>query len=121
MRKNRKNLLLQIRNKKLKREQISAQKNNVTILKWKDKRDVLLISASHADEQTMSTGRNPRPKPNMILEYNNRKKGIDLSDDATIAIACFYSHIRKTLTWYKKIAVDVLFGVGGHKFYLFVQ
>lgn len=67
-----------------------------------------MISTWNADEQTMSTGRNPRSKPNMILEYYNRKKGIDLSDE----LASYYSPIRKTLTWYKKIAVDVLFGVG---------
>ncbi|CAG4944989.1 unnamed protein product [Parnassius apollo] len=108
LRKNRKNLPLLIKNKKLKRgEQIAAQKNNVTILKWHDKRDVLMISTCHADEQTISTGRNPRPKPNMILEYNNRKKGIDLSDE----LASYYSPIRKTLTWYIKTAVNVLFGV----------
>lgn len=109
LRKNRKNLPLLVKNKKLKRgELIAAQKNNVTILKWKDKRDVLMISTCHADEQTMCTGRNQRLKPNMILEYNDRKKGIDLSDE----LASYYSPIRKTLTWYKKVAVDVLFGVG---------
>lgn len=109
LRKNRKNIPLLVKNKKLKRgEQIAAQKNHVTILKWKDKRDVLMVSTCHADEQTMSSGRNPRPKPNMILEYNDRKKGIDLSDE----LASYYSPIRKTMTWYKKVAVDVLFGVG---------
>ncbi|CAH2100932.1 unnamed protein product [Euphydryas editha] len=109
LRKNRKNIPLLVKNKKLKRgEQIAAQKNHVTILKWKDKRDVLMISTCHADEQTMSSGRNPRPKPNMILEYNDRKKGIDLSDE----LASYYSPIRKTMTWYKKVVVDVLFGVG---------
>ncbi|CAG9558383.1 unnamed protein product [Danaus chrysippus] len=100
---------LLVKNKKLNRgEHIAAQKNNVTVLKWKDKRDVLMISTCHADEQTMSNGRNQRLKPNMILEYNDRKKGIDLSDE----LASYYSPIRKTLTWYKKVAVDVLFGVG---------
>ncbi|KOB52358.1 PiggyBac transposable element-derived protein 4 [Operophtera brumata] len=77
------------------------------VLKWKDKRDVLMISTCHADEQTMTTGRHERLKPNMILDYNERKKGIDLSDE----LASYYSPIRKTLTWYKKIAVDVIFGV----------
>lgn len=109
LRKNRKNLPLLVRNKKLKRgEQIAAQKSHVTILKWKDKRDVLMISTCHADEQTISKGRNKRLKPNMILEYNDRKKGIDLSDE----LSSYYSPIRKSLRWYKKIAVDVLFGVG---------
>lgn len=76
LRKNRKNIPLLIKHKKLKRgELIADQRNNVTILKWKDKRDVLMISTCHADEQTMSTGRNARLKPNMILECNNRKKG----------------------------------------------
>lgn len=66
-----------------------------------------MISTCHADEQTMTTGRNARLKPNMILEYNNRKKGIDLSDE----LVSYYSPIRKSLSWYKKIAIDVIFGV----------
>ncbi|XP_045448807.1 piggyBac transposable element-derived protein 4-like [Melitaea cinxia] len=82
LRKNRKHLPLLVKKKKLKSGQhIAAQRNNITILKWKDKRDILMISTYHADEQTMTTGRNARLKPNMILEYNNRKKGSDLSDE----------------------------------------
>ncbi|GBP44034.1 PiggyBac transposable element-derived protein 4 [Eumeta japonica] len=108
LRKNRKNLPLYVKNKKLKRgELISAQRNNLTVLKLRDKRDVLMISTFHANECAMSTGRNPKLKPKMILEYNTGKKGIDLSDEVT----SYYSPIRKSLSWYKKVALDVLFGV----------
>ena len=98
LRKNRKHLPLLVKKKKLRSGQhIAAQRNNITVLKWKNKRDVLMISTCHPDEQTMTTGRNARLKPNMILEYNDRKKGIDFSDEVEpVIILQFVKVLRGT-------------------------
>lgn len=81
------------------------QKNeNVTVLKWKDKRDVCALSTCHGKEMSPTSGRTPKLKPNMILSYNKGKKGIDVADQ----MASYNSPIRKTITWYKKVAIDLL-------------
>lgn len=40
----------------------------------------------------------------MVLDYNTRKKGIDLSDQ----LCSYHSPSRKTIIWYKKIAIDLM-------------
>ncbi|XP_047538671.1 uncharacterized protein LOC125072190 [Vanessa atalanta] len=85
-------------------EVIARQKDNVTVMKWRDKRDVALISTCHGADMRMSSGYRPMMKPEAVLYYNERKKGIDVSDQ----LAIYYDPKRKSLAWYKKIALDVL-------------
>ncbi|CAK1600544.1 unnamed protein product [Parnassius mnemosyne] len=107
LRKNRKHLPEYAKAKKLQRgEVIASQKENVTVSKWRDKRDVLMISTCHSDEMCRTRQRNPKPKPKVVLEYNS-KKGIDFSDQ----LCSYQSPIRKSLIWYKKIAIDMIFSV----------
>ncbi|XP_047538573.1 piggyBac transposable element-derived protein 4-like [Vanessa atalanta] len=80
------------------------QKNNITLLKWHDKRDVTMLSTCHGKDMALSSGRNPRLKPRMVLDYNTGKKGIDVADQ----LASYNSPIRKTVIWYKKVAADLL-------------
>lgn len=42
-------------------------------------------------------------KPNVVRDYNNGMSGIDLSDQ----MLSYYSALRKTLFWYKKLAIHV--------------
>lgn len=85
---------------KLKKGEIAAmQKGNITVLKWHDKRDVLLLSTCHGKEMKMSSGRTPVLKPEMVLEYNRGKKGIDVSDQ----LSSYNNPTRKSLIWYKKL------------------
>lgn len=110
LRKNRKYIPEDVVQKKLKKgEQIVRQKENLyTVLKWRDKRDVLMISTCHGDGMSaVTTKRGDVIKPDVIIDYNEAKKGIDISDQ----LASFHSPLRKSLTWYKKIAVDLLFQV----------
>ncbi|XP_025266673.1 uncharacterized protein LOC112638721 [Camponotus floridanus] len=68
---------------KLKRGDVIARenKNGVTILKWKDKRDVLMLSTKHLAEMTTIQKRNyTKEKPKMVVEYNLGKSSVDLSD-----------------------------------------
>lgn len=110
LRKNKRHLPEEVVKAKLRRgEQIARQKDNIyTVLKWHDKRDVLMISTCHGDGMSnVTTKRGDVMKPNAIIDYNEAKKGIDISDQ----LASFHSPLRKSLTWYKKIAVDLLFQV----------
>lgn len=42
----------------------------------------------------------------MIIQYNKGKQGIDISDQ----ISSYYSCLRKSLIWYKKVAVELICG-----------
>ncbi|KAE9522198.1 hypothetical protein AGLY_017458 [Aphis glycines] len=112
LRKNRKWLPVDVKDKKLKKGQVIArQKEFITILKWHDKRDVLILSTCHGD-QFQNTGKTDRKgntitKPKMILDYNNTKQGIDVSDQ----LSSYYNPQRKSLVWYKKVAMELLFGI----------
>lgn len=110
LRKNKRNLPQEVVTAKLRRgEQIARQKDNLyTVLKWRDKRDVFMISTCHGDGMSnVTTRRGDVIKPDAVIDYNDAKKGIDISDQ----LASFHSPLRKSLTWYKKIAVDLLFQV----------
>ncbi|CAK1585495.1 unnamed protein product [Parnassius mnemosyne] len=81
------------------------QKNeNITVLKWKDKRDVCALSTCHGKGLSLTTSRLPKLKPDVILTYNKGKKGIDIADQ----LSSYNTPIRKTVIWYKKVATDLL-------------
>lgn len=108
LRKNKKNLPKDVTAKELRRGETIARQLDayVTVLKWHDKRDVLMISTCHGDEMSnVSSWRGETSKPNMIIDYNYAKKGIDVADQ----LSSYYSPLRKSMTWYKKIAHDLLF------------
>lgn len=63
----------------------------VTVLKWHDKRDVLMVSTCHDDGMTnVSSWRGESSKPNMVIDYNDAKKGIDVADQ----LCSYYSPLR---------------------------
>ncbi|OWR55781.1 piggyBac transposable element-derived protein 4 [Danaus plexippus plexippus] len=110
LRKNKRNLPKEVAKAKLRTgEQIARQKDNLYIvLKWHDKRDVLMISTCHGDSMSnVTTKRGDVLKPDALIDYNDAKKGIDISDQ----LASLHSALRKGLTWYKKKAVHILFQV----------
>ncbi|KAJ8933964.1 hypothetical protein NQ314_013679 [Rhamnusium bicolor] len=82
--------------------------NGIMIGKWKDKRDVLYISTEFPN--TMVTFTNKRAqekvKPLPILNYNKFMSGIDRQDQ----MMAYYPCSRKTLRWYKKLAIRGLLG-----------
>ncbi|CAH2084240.1 unnamed protein product [Euphydryas editha] len=103
--KRRKGLPKEVMEAKLSKGEMAAMQNqNITVIKFHDKRDVCLLSTCHGHEMKMSKRRNPILKPMMVLDYNTRKKGIDLSDQ----LCSYNSPSRKTIIWYKKIAIDLM-------------
>lgn len=94
---------------KLKRSEIIGRENSsIVISKWKDKREVLMLSTKHGLEQA-PTGKKTRQgeeitKLKVIIDYNHAKQGIDISDQ----MACYFTPLRKTIRWYHKIAFEYL-------------
>ena len=76
-------------------------------MKWKDKRDVLLISTQHTTE-TVDVQRYTGiiKKPKATMEYNEAKSSIDQSDQ----MSSYNSPLRKSLKWYRKLAVEFILG-----------
>nr|CAH7715369.1 unnamed protein product [Callosobruchus chinensis]CAH7730930.1 unnamed protein product [Callosobruchus chinensis] len=109
LRKNRKNLPKDVVEAKLKKGEIVAKQNkkNVVVMKWQDKRDVLFLSTKHKDDMIEVTHREgPKRKPAAIIEYNNAKSFVDMSDQRT----AYSSSLRKSVKWYRKVAFELITG-----------
>lgn len=93
--------------KKLQKGEISWRRyESVVVCKWKDKRDVLTISNMHKVQPVEVQNRNGRLsiKPNIIKDYNDGMSGIDRSDQ----MLSYYSALRKTIRWPKKLALHIM-------------
>ena len=87
-------------------EMIWRIKDDVSVCKWKDKRDVLTISNAHSPTLIKVTNRlgKEKEKPNIVRDYNDSMSGIDRSDQ----MLSYHSGLRKTLRWYKKAGAHIL-------------
>jgi hypothetical protein len=109
--------------KKLKKGEIAAQENErgICILKWRDKRDVLVLSTCNADQTVPIIRRgNTIDKPKAIVDYNSGKSSIDLSDQ----MASYSTALRRTIRWYNKLAIEALLGtsmVNAHLIYKIIE
>nr|CAH7712980.1 unnamed protein product [Callosobruchus chinensis] len=104
LRSNRRGNPKEVINEKLKRGEVVAKENNrgICILKWKDKREVLMLSTKHTHETVIVHKRTGDvEKPVAAIEYNKAKSSIDLSDQ----MASYDSALRKTVKWYRKITI----------------
>jgi len=109
LRRNRKFLPKTVVEAKLKRGECVRQRNGrIVVAKWHDNRDVLMLSTFHTGQLT-DTGRNNRRgerifKPDCVLGYNRSMCGVDRVDQLT----AYYTPLRKTLRWYKKVVLHFL-------------
>ena len=71
-----------LRKAKLKKGEVSAyERGKVTVLRWKDKKDVNLLSTIHNAEIVNVEKRGVvKSKPKLVLEYNNTMGGVDKVD-----------------------------------------
>ncbi|XP_063628187.1 piggyBac transposable element-derived protein 4-like [Cydia splendana] len=115
LRSNRKGLPKTVISTKLKKGNITGKMNKkgIRVLKWVDKRPVLMMSTCTDHDTTLkSTGKKRRGtdeevlKPACVLTYNKFKKGIDLSDQ----MSSYYSTLKRGLKWYRKVVMELLFG-----------
>lgn len=107
LRANRKNNPRDVVMTKLKKgEKIARQNEDKTVvLKWKDKRDVMMLSTKHDDSMVNVVHHgNDHTKPTMVVNYNQCKAFIDLSDQ----MAAYGPFLRKTVKWYKRLAFHLI-------------
>ncbi|KAL0278096.1 UNVERIFIED_CONTAM: hypothetical protein PYX00_000005 [Menopon gallinae] len=107
LRTNRRGNSHQVLSTKLKRGEIIAKENNqgITILKWKDKRDILVLSTKHSSEVVNVECRSGgQIKPQIVVDYNRQKSAVDLYDQMN----AYNNPLRKSLKWYRKLAFELL-------------
>ncbi|XP_015437848.1 PREDICTED: piggyBac transposable element-derived protein 4-like [Dufourea novaeangliae] len=103
VRNNRKNMPKDLSTSKLKPgEHLCRTCNGILAVRWKDKRDVYVLTKKHASvEMTEATDKRDRTKfkPNCVIDYNKGMGAIDLNDQM---LACF-PIMRKYIKGYKKL------------------
>ena len=86
-------------------------KGGVKLIKWKDKRDILMVSTKPPHSATVvDTGninsKNERiMKSQVVLDYNKGRQGIDLSDQ----LSAYYTCVRRSIKWYRKAIFELVF------------
>lgn len=111
LRANRKHLPKDVMAMKLKRGEMSAKqsKDGIVVLKWRDKRDVRMLSTKTSPLKTVVTQSRKKPailKPVIITDYNSGKSSIDISDQ----MATYGSALRRCTKWYRKLFIEILWG-----------
>ncbi|XP_025190988.1 piggyBac transposable element-derived protein 4-like [Melanaphis sacchari] len=104
LRSNRKNNPKDVIDKKLKKGESIYRytKEGICVLKWKDKRDVLMISSEFSHSMCEVSSRTEvRQKPIIVKKYNENMSGIDRQDQ----MASYYPCERKSLRNVKKISL----------------
>ncbi|XP_068089513.1 piggyBac transposable element-derived protein 4-like [Hyperolius riggenbachi] len=103
VRPNRRNLPSAFSAQKLKPGEITAwQKGKLMALRWKDKKDVSVLSTVHNNDTAAAKNRAGKTiqKPQVILDYNQTMGGVDRADQCIT----FYPVVRKQQRkYYKKI------------------
>nr|CAH7734607.1 unnamed protein product [Callosobruchus chinensis] len=92
---------------KLKKGEMKCLQSNskVVVGKWRDKRGVLFLTTKEVPTMVeVPTKRGPVKKPSTIAQYNAAKSFIDVSDQK----ASYHTPIRRSIKWYRKIAVELL-------------
>ncbi|XP_065662582.1 piggyBac transposable element-derived protein 4-like [Hydra vulgaris] len=84
---------------------ISRSRESVVVAKWKGKRDVLMISNLHSLQMIEVKNRRgeKKMKPNIIKDYNQCMSGVDKTEQ----MVSYYDCLRKTIRWYKKVALHL--------------
>lgn len=110
LRANRKGNPREVISKKLKRGEYIGRENNkdIIIMKWKDKRDILLLSIKHSIEMVnVRTKTRLSSKSKIVVDYNARKTSVDFSDQMN----AYSSPLRKSMKWYRKLAFELLLNI----------
>lgn len=107
LRKNEPELPEEVKLKRLNQGELIAREktNGLTVFKWKDKRDVLLLSTKHSTEMVyIHKKSNSRYKPAVIVDYKAGKASADLSDK----MVAYCNPLRRAIKWYRKVALTLL-------------
>lgn len=121
LRQNRKNNPKDITSKKLKvGENVGKYtEKGVSVVKWRDRREVLMISSEFENDMVEVTNRKGQTKikPLAISKYNQYMSGVDKQDQ----MMSYYPCERKTIRWYKKIGIHFFQLFMLNSYYLFIN
>ena len=108
LRVNRKGVPEALKAKTLKLKQgngIFRRKENLLAIKFKDKRDIHMLSTIHGARLGVIERREKvTAKPTAIIDYVKKMGGVDVSDQ----IIQYYTILRKTVKWWKKMFFHLL-------------
>ena len=89
-------------------EQIAYRSDELLAVKFKDKKDLYMLSTIHDDSMVHRADRRHRnqhqTKPTCIADYNKYMGGVDCTDQLLKP----YEVPCKTLKWYKKVAIHFM-------------
>ena len=114
LRHNKKSMPRDVLDCKLKKGEMIAKEdeNGIVVLKWKDSRDVRMLSTKHAPYMVQTTKKcySNQPatnlKPLAVVNYNKGKCGMDYSDQMVLCVTA----MRKGVKWYRKLGIELLLG-----------
>ncbi|CAG5026329.1 unnamed protein product [Parnassius apollo] len=92
------------------RDYVAAENDKgITVMKWRDKREVSLLSTKHSTKFVKTSNRRSQTanKPQIVIDYNKAKSAVDLSDQMT----AYSSPLRKTMKWYRMLACELLWNI----------
>ncbi|KAK7499303.1 hypothetical protein BaRGS_00009563 [Batillaria attramentaria] len=94
--------------KKLKKgESLFRRKDDLLCVRYRDKKDVFLLSTKHTTEE-VNLGRdrqgNDKVKLKVVHDYNNKMKGVDQFDQHL----SYYTFYRRTAKWWKRTAFHLM-------------
>ena len=110
MRSNRKGIPRVVKDGNLNKGDIKVAVNNdgIRVMNYKDKKNVYMISTFHGPNMRDTGKRNQAgnaiSQPQVILDYNRAKGGIDFSDQ----MITYYSPACKSIKWYKKVIFECI-------------
>ena len=79
---------------------VARYTSDMMALKWKDKRDVAMLSTYHNNTMiSIHSSRGDKEKPEAIFAYNEKMGGVDLADQQLTSYPC---ERKRHKVWYKK-------------------
>ncbi|KAF2346896.1 PiggyBac transposable element-derived protein [Trinorchestia longiramus] len=87
--------------------------SGIKLYNWRDTRNVFMISTvPEHDGSLIPSGKTNRngeelKKPQCVLDYNNAKKGVDISNQMT----SYHTALRRSLKWHRKVAIEIITGM----------
>ena len=107
IRKNRKKLPTGIKAQKLAQGEVFFfQSGNLSALKWKDKRDIYMLTNYDygAGHELTNRRSNVIKKPHPVIQYNQYKGGVDVANQ----YASYYSNDHRSYKWWFRLFTGIL-------------
>lgn len=78
------------------------------VFKYQDNKEISMVSTFHENEMKIVSGskrcKETAMRPSVIVDFNRIRSNVDLSNQAVK----YYSPVRKSLKWYRKVVFQLL-------------